>query len=212
MPRASASLGSCAASIIVASICGELRKRGVVAEERPTRLTHLGRGLYGAGRLQLRRAATCPRCAGRGLVARGELEPLIAEMRRIGRLAPPVRRDLDQCHCTPETKLHRVLALHEADALVGRRVLVLGDDDLISLAIERVVRRLGSGSSIVLLAVVDVDPDVLAVAHRELGDAPFATSCVLHDLREGTRVQRRVGAHRESLAEYTAMRAPLGER
>lgn len=169
---------------IVASICGELRKRGVVAEERPTRLTHLGRGLYGAGRLQLRRAATCPRCAGRGLVARGELEPLIAEMRRIGRLAPPVRRDLDQCHCTPETKLHRVLALHEADALVGRRVLVLGDDDLISLAIERVVRRLGSGSSIVLLAVVDVDPDVLAVARRELRDAPFATSCVLHDLRE----------------------------
>ena len=48
---------------LVASICGELRKRGVVAEQRPTRLTPLGRELYGAGALWLGRAATCPRCA-----------------------------------------------------------------------------------------------------------------------------------------------------
>jgi N4-bis(aminopropyl)spermidine synthase len=178
---------------IVASICGELRKRGVLAEERPTRLTPLGRELYGAGGLQLPRAATCPRCAGRGLVARGELAPLVTEMRRIARLAPPVRRDLDQCHCTPETKLYRVLALHEADALVGRRILMLGDDDLMSLAIERVVRRLGSSRSIALLAVVDVDPAVIDVVRRELAGAPFATACVLHDLREPLPARLRGG-------------------
>jgi predicted methyltransferase len=127
---------------IVASVCGELRKRGVVAEERPTRLTPLGRELFAAGGLDLHRAATCPRCAGRGLVVRAELKPLLAEMKQIAWTAPPARPELDQCHCTPETKLRRVLALHEADALVGRRVLFLGDDDLTSLAVERVVRRL----------------------------------------------------------------------
>lgn len=178
---------------IVASICGELRKRGVVAEERPTRLTPLGRTLYGAGGLRLRRAVTCPRCTGRGLVVRGELAPLVTEMRRIARMAPPVRRELDQCHCTAETKLHRVLALHEADALVGRRLLVLGDDDLISVAIERVVRRIGSERSIALLAVVDVDPAVVAVARRELADARFPVVCVLHDVREPLPAELRGG-------------------
>jgi predicted methyltransferase len=177
----------------VASICGELRKRGVVAEQRPNQLTPLGRELYGDGVLRLGGTATCSKCAGRGVVARGEVAHLLADMRRIARLAPPVRRDLDQCHCTPETKLHRVLAFHEADALVGRRVLVLGDDDLMSLAIERVVRRLGSGQSIELLAVVDVDPAVLDVTRHQLARAPFPTACVLHDVREPLPASARAG-------------------
>jgi predicted methyltransferase len=169
---------------IVASVCGELRKRGVVSEERPTRLTPRGRELFAAGGLDVHRPATCPKCAGRGVVVRGDTAQLLTEMKRIARLAPPLRPDLDQCHCTPETKLHRVLALHEADALVGRRVLVLGDDDLISLAIERVVRRLGSAASIALLGVVDVDPAVVEVVRRELASASFPTVVLVHDLRE----------------------------
>jgi N4-bis(aminopropyl)spermidine synthase len=169
---------------IVASVCGELRKRDVVAEERPTRLTPLGRALFAAGGLGLHRAATCPRCAGRGLVVRAELKPLLEDMKRIARAAPPARPELDQCHCTPETKLRRVLALHEADALVGRRVLLLGDDDLTSLAIERVVRRLGSAASLARLGVVDVDSAVVEHVSRALAGAPFPTLCLEHDLRE----------------------------
>jgi predicted methyltransferase len=168
---------------IVASVCGELRKRGVVAKERPTRLTPAGKTLFGAGGLDVHRSAACPKCAGRGVVARGETTSLLGEMNEIARLAPPPRLELDQCHCTPATKLHRVLAMHEADALVGRRVLVLGDDDLISLAIERVVRRFGSASSIELLAVVDVDESVIDVVRTELDGAAFPTAAVVHDLR-----------------------------
>ena len=169
---------------IVASVCGELRKRAVVAEERPTQLTPFGRSVFAAGGLDIHRPATCPRCAGRGLLVLAELEPLLTEMKRIAWAAPPARPELDQCHCTPETKLHRVLALHEADALVGRRVLVLGDDDLTSLAIERVVARLGSAASIARLAVVDVDPAVVGHVERELVDAPFPTLVVQLDLRD----------------------------
>ena len=169
---------------IVASVCGELRKRSVVAAERPTQLTPRGRALFAGGGLDVERPATCPKCSGRGVIVRAEMRPLLAEMRRIARLAPPPRPDLDQCHCTAETKLRRVLALHEADALVGRRVLILGDDDLTSLAIDRVVRRFGSAASISHLAVVDIDPAVVGHVARELADASFPTVSVQHDVRE----------------------------
>jgi N4-bis(aminopropyl)spermidine synthase len=169
---------------IVASVCGELRKRAVVAAERPTQLTTRGRELFGAGGLDVHRPATCQKCAGRGVVVRGEIAPLLTEMKRIGRLAPPQRPDLDQCHCTAETKLRRVLALHEADALVGRRVLILGDDDLTSLAIDGVVRRFGSEASIARLAVVDVDPAVVEHVAQELAGASFPFQSVQHDVRE----------------------------
>ena len=169
---------------IVASVCGELRKRAVVAAERPTQLTPHGRELFAVGGLDVHRPATCPKCSGRGVVVRGEMAPLLAEVKRISRLAPPPRPDLDQCHCTAETKLRRVLALHEADALVGRRVLILGDDDLTSLAIARVVRRFGSEASIAKLAVVDLDPAVVGHVARELASASFPTRSVQHDVRE----------------------------
>jgi predicted methyltransferase len=168
---------------IVASICGELRKRELVAEERPARLTALGRKLYGAGALVLRHSATCPTCSGRGLVVPRELSPLVKELNRIARLAPPPRVELDQCHCTAETKLRRVLALHEMDALVGRRILLLGDDDLVSLAIRAVVRQTGSAATIAQLTVLDSDPEVVRTASEGLAGAAFRYSCVEHDLR-----------------------------
>lgn len=167
---------------IVASICGELRKRDVVAFERPAQLTDSGRALFGGARLAVP-ACVCPNCAGRGLVVPPGLAASVRDVARFARRAPAPRVELDQCHCTVETKVRRVLALHEADALAGRRVLLLGDDDLVSLAIASVVARFGSGRMLEQLTVVDVDPRVIAFARRELARAPFAVACIEHDLR-----------------------------
>ena len=169
---------------IVASVCGELRKRSVVAEERPARLTPAGRSLFSRDRLAIGRSATCPTCRGRGPVISEELRSVVAAIARGTRSAPPPRFELDQCHCTVDTKLRRVLALHEADALVGRRILLLGDDDLTCVAIRSVVRRFGVGPTIGRLAVLDVDPAVVLFARAALAGSPFPVSCVEHDLRE----------------------------
>jgi N4-bis(aminopropyl)spermidine synthase len=155
---------------IVASICGELRKRSVVAEQRPAQLTPAGRRLFGGGSL-------------RPITPAG-LRPLTRDLKRIAWAAPPPVLELDQCHCTVETKVRRVLALHEADALVGRRILLLGDDDLTSVAIRSFVERFGSGTTIERLAVVDLDPEIAAFVRRELSGAPFPFECLQHDLRE----------------------------
>jgi predicted methyltransferase len=156
---------------IVASICGELRKRAVVAEERPAQLTADGRGLFAVGTLSLS-------------PTRSELSRLTADLRKISRKAPPPVLELDQCHCTAETKVRRVIALHDADALVGRRILLLGDDDLTSLAIRGFVERFGSSATIALLTVVDADPGVVGFVRDRLAGAPFPYACVRHDLRE----------------------------
>jgi predicted methyltransferase len=169
---------------IVAAICGELRKREVVASARPAQLTREGRRLFAGGGLGLGGPGTCAACGGRGLVVPAALKPAGREVAKAAATAPHASPALDQCHCTFETKLLRVLALHEADALVGRRILLLGDDDLTALTLAAVVRRLGSSATVRGLTVLDVDPRVVAFAREKLRNAPFPTACVRHDLRE----------------------------
>ena len=169
---------------IVASICGELRKRDVVSEQRPAQLTPAGRELFAAGDLQIAGSAICPTCAGRGVAVPPPLRPLRRALRQAAERAPAPVFELDQCHCTVDTKLRRVLALHESDALVGRRVLLLGDDDLTSLAIRAVVERFGSDRTMASLTVLDVDPAVLDFTAAELRGAPFPTAFIRHDVRE----------------------------
>ena len=168
---------------IVAAVCGELRKRSVVADERPTQLTAAGRELFAGGSLRIGRPS-CAGCGGRGVVVPGELSPLVRELSKAVRGGPPARLELDQCHCTVDTKLRRLLAVHEAGALVGRRVLLLGDDDLTGLALHLLVKHHGSASTIASLAIVDVDPALISFLARELAEAPFPVTCIEHDLRE----------------------------
>src|SRR5581483_5066850 len=87
--------------------------------------------------------------------------------------APAARSELDQSHCTVATTVRRTLALDDAGALAGRRVLLLGDDDLLALAVARPAPAVGE------LVVLDVDAAVLAYVARH---APGAR-VVAHDLR-----------------------------
>jgi predicted methyltransferase len=169
---------------IVASVCGELRKRALVAEERPAQLTVAGTAMFAGGILDVDGSGACRACAGRGIVMPREIGRALRDVARVAAAAPQARMELDQCHCTVETKLRRVLALYEADALVGRRILILGDDDLISLAIQSVVRRFGSGATIAGLTVLDVDPAVVRFVRSELSSAPFPVFCIERDLRD----------------------------
>lgn len=164
---------------IVAAVCGELRKRGLVSEERPVQFTTEGRD-----RLTAAVAAVdtwCPTCGGRGI----SLSPDVARLRRglavLSDAAPAPLVELDQCHCTPKTKLRRVLAMHAADAINGRRILLLGDDDLVSITLLRFISRFGG--TIERLVVADIDRRLLEFIARELQGAPFPFACVEWDVR-----------------------------
>jgi len=150
---------------IVSAICNELRRRGIVSEQRPVRLTSAGRSLAGARTAPLRLG-----------------QDVLDEMRRACQGGPGARVELDQVHCTYETKLKRIEFLDETGALAGRRVLLLGDDDLMSVALAVVAGHADLGVRAV--AVVDVDRPLLDFIRDALRDAPFPVDVVEHDLRD----------------------------
>lgn len=168
---------------IVAAIAGELRKRGIVTRERPTRLTPQGRRLFGDATPGRMLDGGCTACDGHGQRVPQVLEPVAAALERISSDAPPARTELDQSHCTVETKLRRALVLHQAGALEGKRIILLGDDDLIAVAIHLLAAHADFGDAIRELTVVDLDAAVLAYLGRQLEDAPFPIRLIEHDLR-----------------------------
>jgi predicted methyltransferase/DNA-directed RNA polymerase subunit RPC12/RpoP len=163
---------------IVSAICNELRKRGVVDRARPVQLTAHGRELFATPGGEIAAEAACPACAQRGIVVPASLGPVARRLATFADRAPAPRVELDQVHCDVETKIRRVLALHEAGALDGRRILLLGDDDLTSLAIFLVAEHLGVRPDRVV--VVEVDRAVVSFLRR----APFDVRVFAHDLRD----------------------------
>ena len=171
---------------IVAAVCNELRKRGVVDRARPVRLTAAGRAgvapLGGGGAEGI--TGQCPCCEGRGVVIPDRAAALLPALERAAAAMPAAKLDLDQTHCTADTKLRRVLRMHEAGALAGQRVLVLGDDDLVSVAIAAVAAELGTGFRPRRLAVVDCDRDLLGYLGGVLDGLGLSADLVEHDVRE----------------------------
>jgi N4-bis(aminopropyl)spermidine synthase len=176
---------------LVAAVCNELRKRGVVDRSRPVRLTDAGRssvaalavppGPDGTG---VTVSAQCPACEGRGVVIPEAVAALAPALERAAAGEPAARLELDQTHCTVDTKLRRVLRMHEAGALGGRRVLVLGDDDLVSVALAAFAGQVGPAARPRRLAVVDCDAGLLSFVGGQLAGLGMPADLVEHDLRE----------------------------
>jgi predicted methyltransferase/DNA-directed RNA polymerase subunit RPC12/RpoP len=173
---------------IIAAVCNELRKRGVVDRSRPVRLTPEGRASLGGQRApgpgQAGITGRCPCCGGLGVVVPDSAAALAGPLERAAQAGPGAKLELDQTHCTPDTKLRRVLAMHEAGALAGRRILLLGDDDLVSVALAVFAGHAGAAGRPRAVTVLDTDPDLVRYLRRELAGAGFPAEVIEHDLRD----------------------------
>src|SRR5580693_3810202 len=161
---------------IVTAVCNELRKCEVVDRGRPVRLTQAGRDAFAGGQRGL--DARCPVCHGRGVASAKITEALQDDLERAAAAAPAAKPELDQTHCTVATKISRVLAMHEAGALDGSRIILLGDDDLISVAIARFAALTRAPDEIRRLTVVDSDPDVLSCVAAQTAGTGVAAETV----------------------------------
>jgi N4-bis(aminopropyl)spermidine synthase len=169
---------------IVAAACNELRRHGVVDSQRPVRFTAAGRAAVAAAAGPAGLPVSCRECDGRGVVVPPEMAGLAAGLQQAADGAPGAKTELDQTHCTVATKLSRVLRLHAAHALAGQRILLLGDDDLISVALAQFAAWSGNPRLIRRLTVIDADADVLDWIGQQTAGTDVPVELVRFDLRK----------------------------
>jgi predicted methyltransferase len=162
---------------VVAAVRRELEKRGLLDRRGGLALSGKGRDLVGVER-DAAPGCRCPACDGEGFILPEAFRPLLPRLREMAADRPAVDVTLDQSHAAPETALRRALYLRECEAL-DRDLLVLGDDDLTSLAIGLLRRQLRLRGR---LAVAEIDPRLVACLSRV--SAEFDIEVHPHDLRD----------------------------
>ncbi|MER5193423.1 GNAT family N-acetyltransferase [Streptomyces sp. NPDC002755] len=167
---------------IVAALGNELRRRGYITTQRPSRLTEAGLDLVAQLGMDLSLDATCTTCDGRELVIPDVLDQAVRRLRALMETGPAADMAIDQSHCTAETKVRRVLALLTAGALPGGSLLLIGDDDLVSLAVAVVGDVLGT-PIVERVTVVDISPEILDYIQKVSAGLGTRVETVQHDLR-----------------------------
>lgn len=163
---------------VVAAVRGELETRGWLERRGGVVLSRAGRNAV-EGLLGLR----CHRRFQRPVfpVLDDEMRPLQARLEALGERRPAADARLDQSHATAETALRRAVYLYENDGLEGRDVLILGDDDLTSLAIGLLADFLGI--SVRRVVVLECDPRLVTFLNAASREAGPSVEAVEHDLR-----------------------------
>jgi predicted methyltransferase len=170
---------------VLAAVRGELekaqildRRAGLILTERGYRFVqdHLG--------VTTRYDSTCPTCYGRRIIINKEIRPSIQRLEHYFQRSPSVDVTLDQAPCVPETSIRRALYMYQSGALEGKRVIILGDDDLVSLAIGLLGRFLGNRVLTKCLTVVEADRRWIDLIVSASNTEELEIECIHHDLRD----------------------------
>lgn len=168
---------------VLGAVRRELETRGLLDRGQGVELSEAGhafcRDILG---ISARHDPRCACCAGRGLVLGPVLDEVVAAMAAHIASGPPVDVTLDQAPCTPETAVLRAMAMHEAGALEGREILLLGDDDSLSLAVSLLGRAIGAKPR--RLTVLELDPARVAQLESAAQRHDYRVEIVPHDLRD----------------------------
>ncbi len=143
----------------ICSVLRELIDRNYVeVQGERLRLTEMGEQLCRRAGIVPVRSVRCPSCHGRG-VDIGVLGEVRDEFLKISADRPSAIRDYDQAYLVEEASLARVAFLLGKGDLEERDVLIIGDDDLISLAagLTRAPRR---------ILVLEVDERIVGFIRR----------------------------------------------
>ena len=164
---------------VVAAVRGELEKRGILTRKGGVSLSDEGLGIVQSDlgiscRKRFARPSAPPTPA--------ILDDVRERLAEIAESRPKVDVKLDQSHATPETVLKRAVYLYEHDALEGRNLLILGDDDLTSVAVGLLAQHLelALGQVVVLECDRRLIAFLDAVAKRE----GLPVTRIARDLRE----------------------------
>lgn len=119
---------------------------------------------------------TCPRCDGKTVVI-DEFREAFDEFLRIQIDRPEAIREFDQGYVTPETTFARIALADSRGDLRGKEVVVLGDDDLVGVA-------LGLTGLVKSVVVLELDERLVAFEQRIATELGLPLQVIRHDLRK----------------------------
>ena len=170
---------------VASAVRRELEKAGLLERRQGLSLTGEGRDFVerDLGMRTTQLDITCATCAGHGIVIPDSLQAEVERLAEIITGAPSVDVTLDQAPCMPDTAMRRALLMLQNGALEGKRVLLLGDDDSVSIAIGLLGRALRQGDLTRGVTVVDADERRIAFLRDAAAREQLALDVVHHDLR-----------------------------
>ena len=120
---------------LVAIILTKLEEIGYVAKVgNELKFTNKGKKLVEELNI-FYRDYTCPKCKGRGILYDLLDKDVINTFIQIQKNRPNAIRKYDQGYVLPEVTLSRVALMDQMGDLRGKEVIILGDDDLVSIAV-----------------------------------------------------------------------------
>lgn len=169
---------------VLAAVRGELERSRILERKGGIVLTEQGRRFV-EGQLQVttRHDPACPTCQGRRIVITRELSEVVRKLERAFGQGPAVNVTLDQAPCLAETSMRRALYMYQHGALEGKNVIILGDDDLVSLAVAFLGQALGSRLAR-RLVVLETDPRWIELIQGASDAGGLEIECARHDLRD----------------------------
>jgi predicted methyltransferase/L-amino acid N-acyltransferase YncA/DNA-directed RNA polymerase subunit RPC12/RpoP len=171
---------------VLAAVRRELERTNIVSRSAGgISLTEEGIGFI-ENRLNIRTKhdPACPTCRGKQIVIPPEFRPALEKLERYFNQRPPVDVTLDQTSALPESSIRRALYMHQSGALEGKSVILLGEDDSVSLAIMLVGQALGRDDFCKRVTVVEADSRIIDFIREVSSAESFKIECILHDLRD----------------------------
>ena len=164
---------------VVSAVRRELEKRNICSRKSGIVLTEKGKmllqaiGIYSSKLPELKLEYSVPEWLG----------PVAKQFRSIQELRPAPDFTLDQSHVDSETSALRSAYLYEHDALDGRDLIFMGDDDLTSLAVCLLSSEYDL--NIGTITVVDVDTRILRFISKSARSIGVEVNTIECDLRQG---------------------------
>lgn len=115
-----------------------------------------------------------------------ELEGLLDLLSEVFRQRPQANVQIDQAKCTLETSMRRAILCLREHMLIGKQILCLGDDDLVSVSLGFLLKLLFPNTALQreTIGVVDIDERFLSYIGEIADRERLPITCCLADLRE----------------------------
>ena len=91
---------------------------------------------------------------------------------------PTVDVTIDQAKGTPETAFRRAILCLRREFLIGKKILCVGDDDLVSIALALLLKHIGSTGAGSEICVFDVDERFLSYIESTADTMQLPITCV----------------------------------